>query len=157
MIYRYLLLPHPQNLLSMTPADSDVDDWSDVDSDSDEDEAGRILDIDMESNGTESEGTDTATPDDMDIDSEASSHRSSEHRSIAEEEMQDYVPSTRCPAILRTNRQIYQEASSLLYTEGVLVVEATDIFALANKPWSLEFGIAASDSCMCILVPSLCP
>jgi len=36
-------------------------------------------------------------------------------------------------AILRTNRQIYSEASSLLYTECTLVVEPGDIFCLGER------------------------
>lgn len=46
----------------------------------------------------------------------------------------------RYPAILRTNRQIYSEASSLLYTEAILIIHPGDIFCLRKKPRDLEFG-----------------
>jgi len=38
------------------------------------------------------------------------------------------------PAILRANKQIYSEASSLLCTEGIIVLEAGDVFCLAKAP-----------------------
>lgn len=44
------------------------------------------------------------------------------------------------PAILRTNRQIYDEASSLLYTEATLTLDPGDIFCLAKRPHALMFG-----------------
>ncbi len=43
-------------------------------------------------------------------------------------------------AILRTNRQIHSEASSLFYAEAVLTLEPGDIFSLARKPHILRFG-----------------
>ncbi|CZR70212.1 uncharacterized protein PAC_20113 [Phialocephala subalpina] len=53
---------------------------------------------------------------------------------------EDYENGKRHPEILRANKQIYSEASSLLYTEAILVVEPGDIFALRNKPRDLSFG-----------------
>jgi len=44
------------------------------------------------------------------------------------------------PAILRTNRQINIEAASLLYREGVLTLEAADVFYLARIPFASDFG-----------------
>ncbi|PQE18907.1 hypothetical protein CJF31_00010417 [Rutstroemia sp. NJR-2017a BVV2] len=38
------------------------------------------------------------------------------------------------PEILRVNKQIYDEASSLLYTEGTVVIDAYDMFCLNTKP-----------------------
>lgn len=43
------------------------------------------------------------------------------------------------PAILRTNKQIFSEASSVLYTKGVIVLEAGDVVCLARNP-SYMFG-----------------
>ncbi|KAM3073587.1 hypothetical protein ACMFMG_004527 [Clarireedia jacksonii] len=38
------------------------------------------------------------------------------------------------PEILRVNKQIYDEASSLLYTEGTVVIDVYDIFCLNKNP-----------------------
>ncbi|KAE9376241.1 hypothetical protein N431DRAFT_435657 [Stipitochalara longipes BDJ] len=43
------------------------------------------------------------------------------------------------PTILRANKQIYSEASSLLYTEGIIVLEAGDIVCLSRTPLDI-FG-----------------
>jgi hypothetical protein len=45
-------------------------------------------------------------------------------------------------AILRANRQIYAEASSLLYTEGTLVIDPMDILCLSPNWGDLDFGAA---------------
>lgn len=58
---------------------------------------------------------------------------------------EDYEMWRRYPAILRTNRQIYSEASSLLYTEAILSVDPGDIFCLRNKPRDLAFGARSED------------
>ena len=43
-------------------------------------------------------------------------------------------------AILRTNRQIHNEAQSLFYSEAILILEPGDIFSLVKKPQNLRFG-----------------
>lgn len=50
----------------------------------------------------------------------------------------------RYPAILAANKQIYSEASSVLYTEGIIVVEAGDVVCLARNPYNVNFGIPYS-------------
>lgn len=52
----------------------------------------------------------------------------------------DEEPINRDLAILRTNRQIYSEASSLFYSEAILTLEPADIFCLAKDPRRLRFG-----------------
>ncbi|CAD6444982.1 c8734f15-5419-4037-a2d9-469d1c6dccc4-CDS [Sclerotinia trifoliorum] len=42
------------------------------------------------------------------------------------------------PEILRVNKQIHEEASSVLFTEGTVVVNSNDLFFLSNK--SLRWG-----------------
>jgi hypothetical protein len=46
------------------------------------------------------------------------------------------------PEILRVNKQIYDEASSLLYTEGTVVIDAYDMFCLNKErpPERVRFG-----------------
>lgn len=59
---------------------------------------------------------------------------------------ENYASFRKHPPILRTNRQIYNEASSMLYTEGIMVVEPADLFALARNPYALEFGVASEST-----------
>jgi hypothetical protein len=50
------------------------------------------------------------------------------------------------PAILRANRQIFAEASSVFYTEATLILDSGDIFCCAKKPGKLEFGVPNDES-----------
>ena len=54
----------------------------------------------------------------------------------------DDEPTKRDLAILRTNRQIYSEASYVFYSEAILTLEPGDIFCLARNPRRLEFGVS---------------
>lgn len=136
-IYRMLLLP--TTMLSMYPLDKEEDEWSDIDMDDDmapalvEDGVPPIIELEDDE---DSDDTDTVMDDGMAM----------TYINAAETEGytgQDYEP--RYPTILRVNKQIYEEASSLLYTEGVLVVEPSDIFALGENPEDLDFGAPSED------------
>ncbi|KAJ8068142.1 hypothetical protein OCU04_003713 [Sclerotinia nivalis] len=50
----------------------------------------------------------------------------------------DFEEYRMCPEILRVNKQIHEEASSVLFTEGTVVVNSNDLFFLSNK--SLRWG-----------------
>jgi hypothetical protein len=137
-------------MLSMSPADSELDDWSDVDTDEEEVEESPSIDFsvtirdgDEDEDTDEDEDEDESEQDDATIAEDNCEHISGEEVDGFTKE--DYAAFRRYPAILRVNRQIYDEASSLIYTEGVLVVEPADVFALAKKPHALEFGVPAYD------------
>lgn len=54
---------------------------------------------------------------------------------------EDFDLFKRHPAILRTNRQIYFEASAVLYSEAVIDFCPGEIFCLRKKPRDLPFGV----------------
>ncbi|KAL2059718.1 hypothetical protein VTL71DRAFT_10210 [Oculimacula yallundae] len=126
-IYRYLLIPTPTSMVSITPGDAFQDDWSD-DDEEDED----ISDKDEEDS-------------DSDSDSDADMEGGKEYVTAAEANMfaaEDYEAYKKHPAILRTNKQIYTEAITMFHEEAILVVEPGDIFSLSDKPEDLDFGAA---------------
>jgi hypothetical protein len=130
-IYRELLLPTPRiyfgrgESLDAFAAGSE-EDWEDEDDEMDDDD----LDLD-----------DHSMLDSFDSDSDVDMRgggkeyiRAEEAASLNEDEEKYRMH----PAILRTNKQIYSEASSLLYTEGIIMLEAGDVISLARS--QLQFG-----------------
>merc|ERR1712093_741710 len=128
-IYRYLLLPTPTSMISITPGDAFEDDFSD-----DEE-----VDVDVDLDDPSEDDTDQSDSDD---DMEGGG---GEYITAAEANpftAEDYEAYRKHPAILRTNRQIYSEAISMFHTEAILVVEPGDIFCLSDNPQDLKFGAA---------------
>jgi hypothetical protein len=138
-IYRELLLPTRTIYFGsgepVDPIDA-VDRWDPADEWEDEDDDEDDLDLD-----------DDSMPDLEAFDSDSDVNMrggwkeyitAKEAKSIAEVEREKYIMH---PAILCTNRQIYSEASSLLYTEGVITVESGDIVCLARNPYASVFGV----------------
>jgi len=121
-IYRYLLIPHEKFRLfpivapDLTGLSKDPEDeWVDEDFELEDDDDDDIYDL-LGGDGREyimSEDADIFSP-------------------------KDFENSRKHPAILRVNRQISFEASSVLYSEGTLVLEPGDIFCLRDK--MLRFG-----------------
>jgi hypothetical protein len=134
-IYRELLLPTPniyfgigESIDPLGPIDPE-DEWEDEDEDEDD------LDLDDDSI-PDLEGFDS----DSDVDIRGGGREyilAEETDSFADDEEKYRLH----PAILRTNRQIYLEASSLLYTEGIITLEAGDIICLARNPSASMFGV----------------
>merc|ERR1712230_288820 len=130
-IYRYLLLPTPTSMISITPGDAFEDDFSD-----DEE-----VDVDVDLDDPSEDDTDQSDSD-SDDDMEGGG---GEYITAAEANpftAEDYEAYRKHPAILRTNRQIYSEAISMFHTEAILVVEPGDIFCLSDNPQDLKFGAA---------------
>ncbi|CZS91269.1 hypothetical protein WAI453_003660 [Rhynchosporium graminicola] len=129
-IYRYLLIPTPTRMISISPGDAFQDDWS-------EDEVDDMSDEDEED----------AKNTDSDSESDADMGGGSGREYITAEEAnnflaEDYEAYKKHPAILRTNKQIYNEAITMFHEEAILVVEPGDIFCLGEKPEDLDFGAA---------------
>ncbi|KAE8441771.1 hypothetical protein EG329_004329 [Mollisiaceae sp. DMI_Dod_QoI] len=123
-IYRQLLFPSQTIFMTPivgAPESSDEEEWTDEDS---------------EDRDTEDEF------DEMLWDGGKEYFTTAEANPFTKSEYDNFK---RHPAILRTNHQIYSEASSLLYTEAVLSVSPGDIFCLRKKPKALAFGIRHAD------------
>ncbi|KAL5314412.1 hypothetical protein ACEPPN_018839 [Leptodophora sp. 'Broadleaf-Isolate-01'] len=124
-IYRYLLIPTPTSMVSITPGDAFQDDWSD--------------DEDFH------EPIDAENDSDSDADTDADMGEGGEYVTATEANLftaEDYEAYKKHPAILRTNRQIYSEAISMFHEEAILVVEPGDIFCLGDNVQDLKFGAA---------------
>ncbi|KAH7403906.1 hypothetical protein BKA64DRAFT_670221 [Cadophora sp. MPI-SDFR-AT-0126] len=132
-IYRYLLIPTPTGMISITPGDEFEDDFSD------DDEA----DLDVDVNNPSEDDTDDS---DSDSDSDHDMGGGDEEYTTPAEantfQAEDYEAYKKYPAILRTNRHIYSEAISMFHREAILVVEPGDIFCLNENPQDLRFGAA---------------
>jgi hypothetical protein len=142
----------PVTYIEMSPGDFEEEQWSDVDSDEDSDED-NYADSDEESEH-DSDMPDGSILSRGDLaDSVLSDFEMDEGECMTyitggEDEpytKEEYEASRRWPAILRANRQIYAEASDMLYAEAILVLEPTDVLALAKRPFDLEFGIAGEN------------
>ena len=71
---------------------------------------------------------------------EESDEDSTDSEDYEDEDLDEAEDLKRNLAILRTNRQIHSEASSLFYSEALLALEPGDIFCLAKNPFDLQFG-----------------
>ncbi|KAK0114839.1 hypothetical protein ONS96_013321 [Cadophora gregata f. sp. sojae] len=130
-IYRYLLIPTPTSMISITPGDAFEDDLSDDDE----------LDIEVDSDVENASDDNTDEPDsDDDMEEEDENYITAAEANLFAAE--DYEAYKKHPAILRTNKQIYSEAMTMLHTEAILVVEPGDIFCLCENPQDLKFGAA---------------
>jgi hypothetical protein len=135
IIYRQLIFPTTMiPMIPLSPLDDKVSDsdkseneWTDEDSDDDSSFDSEFEEM-MFGTSTREYITAEEAMADAAFDAEYASTR------------EQYENLKRFPAILRTNKQIYYEASSLLYSEAVLVIEPGDIFCLRKKPIDLPFG-----------------
>jgi len=119
------MLPLPADLVD---PDDPENEW--VDEDSDLDSINDDFDHDSEISNDSSEGWGREYVSDWELDPITAA---------------DLENDKKYPAILRANRQIYNEASSLFYTEATLVVDPEDIFCLAKKPYALNFGVPSDE------------
>jgi len=136
MIYRLLLLKTSTLRLSSGTKFNIEDDWDDTDDDEDVD-VGRDVDS-LDGSDSDADGNNpwfgivnAAVA--LMTEFEDDPHSAKTHMAFKNH-----------PAILRANRQIYAEASSVLYTEGVFAIDPRDIFSLSPNPWDLEFGVGGN-------------
>jgi len=123
-IYRYLLIPHEKFCLvpvvapDLSSLSKDPEDeWVDEDSEMEDDDDDNIYDL---------------------LGGDGRQYIMGEEAVLFS--AKDFEESRKHPAILRVNHQIYFEASSVLYSEGTLVIEPGDIFCLTNTRKPLKFG-----------------
>jgi hypothetical protein len=105
-------------MMGITPSHASQDDWSDGDAED--------IDEDSDSDADEDMGEDVG---DTYITA----------KEAIKFTVEDYESYKKYPAILRTNKHIYNEAISMFHEEAILVLEPGDIFCLRN-PKDLEFG-----------------
>jgi hypothetical protein len=134
IIYRLSLLP--SSIVGLAPAKGHNPEGEWVDED--EVEEAHTVD-DVSDSDDSSDGFDQMMLDDVMFDDFGGGeyNLAAEANSVSSEDEENFKQH---PAILRANRQIYAEASSLFYTEARLILDTGDIFCCIKKPGDLKFG-----------------
>ena len=140
IIYRLLLLPTSVIELAPSGGQNSEDDWADED----DDEELHPLD-DVSDSDDSSDGFDQMMLDDVVFEDDGGRTYSTAAEANSETS-KDRENTKKQPAILRVNRQIFAEASSVFYTEATLILDPGDIFCCAKKPEDLKFGAPNDNS-----------
>jgi hypothetical protein len=136
-IYRYLLLPEPEIILGEIAFERNrcVHGDQNVDEDEDEDEDEWVDEESTDSEDWPTDGSAHGCVCGMCSDLDATFDSSDTESDMPSEFTEDQ---RRYPSILRANRQIYRESSTLLYSEATFTIDPDDILCLSKSKKDLH-------------------